>query len=107
MPQEDPPRIQELPKQGAAVLPQIPYKGLPLSGRRMSVDTDSFEHFVSLEPAFSPGTQDGDFVSVRVKRPNLLEDAGIGRDRLVFYDDEYFSLHVGTQAPNLSQQIAS
>ena len=52
----DPTRKQELPKEGAAVFPEVPEGVTPLCRHGMSVNTNSVDDFVSLEVPLAPGT---------------------------------------------------
>jgi hypothetical protein len=63
-PQVNPPRVEKLPKQRAAVLAQIPVEAVSFFGHRVPVDMNSFDHLVPFLEAFASGTQHGYFVPV-------------------------------------------
>jgi hypothetical protein len=88
VPQEDPQRIEELPKQGATVFPQIPHRSASLCRRWMPIDTDSVEDLKSFGRPFPSGAQYRHLVSVFSKCTGLPPNTSIEGNRLVLYDDQ-------------------
>jgi len=59
----------------------------------MTVDVNTIENFMSSLIPFVPGTQHCYLVANLMKRCGFLPNTGIQRDRRIFDDDEYFSIH--------------
>src|SRR5579863_3217497 len=92
VPQINPAAVQKLPKQRAAVLPQISAGGTRFSWHRVPVDTDSFDRFVLFGETCASRAQDRHLIPVFMKREGLFPDARVRRHGLVFHDDENFSI---------------
>src|SRR5260221_5771 len=88
MPDINPTRKQKLPKQRPAVLPQIPVNSASFFGHRVSVDTNSIDHLISLG-TFAPRTQDGHLVPVAMKREGLPPDPRVWREALSLHSNGY------------------
>src|SRR5215831_3003293 len=93
MPQEDPPRIQALPEQGAAVLPEVARRSVSFSRHRMPVNMYSIELLVPLTVALASRAEHSHFVSVRVERASFVKHPRVGRDRLIFNNNQNSAFH--------------
>jgi hypothetical protein len=89
----DPPREEELPKQGATEFPYVTQGAVPFPGHGVPVNMDPFGALVSFLVTFALWAQYGYFVSVAAQGASLLPHAGIEWNGKVFYNDENFLLH--------------
>src|SRR5579872_4977703 len=94
MPKVNPPRIPELPKECAAILPQIPERTIPLLRRGVPIDLDTVDNLMSQLSTLALWTQYGDLISRLMKGTGFLQYSRIVRDWLVFDDNENFFLHL-------------
>src|SRR5215468_2105304 len=62
-PDENPPGIEKLPKQGDAVFKDVSEGTIGLRGRRMPINMHAFQEFIALGVAFSTRTENGYFIS--------------------------------------------
>jgi hypothetical protein len=93
VPKINPPHIPELPKQSAAVFPQVREGAVPLLGHGVPVDADTADHLVSESSALAFGTQDRDLVAGLMKGTGFLQYARVERDGLVLNYDENLFFH--------------
>jgi len=87
VPKINPPSVEELPKQCAAELEEIPERTVPFSGHRVPIDVYPIENFVTCSVALASGTQYCDVVPVLVQGQGLLPHACIEGNRYVFNDN--------------------
>src|SRR5208283_4076652 len=92
-PQEYPPSVEELPKEGPAVFPEISQGSVSFFRHRVPVDPNPIDNFVPLLVSFPSGTQYGHFIPILVQRGGLLPNTRIERNGCVFHDDENLLLH--------------
>src|SRR5664280_3823723 len=89
-PQEDPPSVEELPKERPAVFPEKTQGSASFFRQRVPVDPNPIDKFVSLPVSFPSGTQYVHFIPILVQRGGLLPTTRIERNGCVFHDDKDF-----------------